>query len=327
MCSSPSWGYIDGAGMHFCGSFACFDDVASLFAEIKRTRSANARFVLIPCGKCLSCRMASARDWSFRCECELQTYGGQASFLTLTYNDQHLPYDSQGRPCLCKDDYQRFLKRLRKSLDGTRISYFGCGEYGSKSLRPHYHFILFGFVPDDLYHFGMSPKGYPILRSSKVENLWTDDKDKSIGYSTFGLVEPQSIDYVCRYSLKKAGIDYSAYEVKPFTACSRRPSIGLTWWRKYGSSLVRTSADGDVFRAEVIHRGSRMPLPRFFLKHAFHDDTFPLDLSKGLSVFRREKMLENFRQRGLDILSDRPIVCDDLSTARYMLSVESSPAL
>lgn len=327
MCSSPSWGYIDGAGMHFCGSFACFDDVASLFAEIKRTRSASARFVLIPCGKCLSCRMASARDWSYRCECELQTYGGQASFLTLTYNDDHLRRDSLGRPCLFKHDYQCFLKRLRKSLDGTRISYFGCGEYGSKSLRPHYHFIVFGYCPSDLTFWSMSAKGFPIFRSPSLESLWTDEKGFSLGYSSLGSVDASSIDYVARYNLKKCSQDYSGFEVKPFTACSRRPSIGLSWWRKYGASLIRTSADGDVFKAEVIHRGSRMPLPRFFLKHALHDDTFPLDLSKGLSMLRREKMLENFRERGFDILSDRAIVCDDLSTARYMLSVESSPAL
>lgn len=327
MCSNPSWGYIDGSGTHFCGSFSSFEDVASLFAEIKRTRSSYARFVLIPCGKCLSCRMSIARDWSFRCECELQSFGGVASFLTLTYNDNHLRFDSTGRPCLFKDDYQRFIKRLRKSLVGNRISYFGCGEYGSKSARPHYHFILFGYVPSDLYHFGMSPKGYPILRSPKVESLWTDEKDNPIGFLTFGLVEPQSIDYVCRYSLKKACSDYSDFEVKPFTACSRRPSIGLSWWRQYGSSLIRTNSDGDVYRAEVIHRGKPMPLPRFFLKHALHDESFPLELSQGLSFFRRKKSLENFHVRGLDILSDRAIVCDDLSTARYLLSVDSSPAL
>lgn len=322
MCSSPQAAYVDSLGVHIIGPFKSFTYVGQILDEVKKARGTGARFVMLPCGKCLSCRMSVARDWSFRCECELQSFDGLASFLTLTYNDDHLRRDSTGRPCLFKDDYQRFLKRLRKSLDGSRISYFGCGEYGSRTLRPHYHFILFGYRPPDLSFWSMSDKGFPIFRSPSLETLWTDEKGSPLGYSTLGSVDASSIDYVARYNLKKCSQDFSSFEVPPFTASSRRPAIGLTWWHRYGSSLVRQSSEGDVTDCQVIHRGKRIPLPRFFLKHVYKD--FPDDVVSALIHFRRQKLKENFSVRGLDLLSDRAMLCDDVSIDRFLLDSVSS---
>lgn len=51
-------------------------------------------------------------------------------------------------PILWKEDLQRFLDRLRsyfKRLFGekARFRYFAVGEYGTNSLRPHWHILLF----------------------------------------------------------------------------------------------------------------------------------------------------------------------------------------
>jgi hypothetical protein len=52
-------------------------------------------------------------------------------------------------PILWKEDLQRFIDRLRlyfKRLFGTKSSkfkYFAVGEYGTNSLRPHWHILLF----------------------------------------------------------------------------------------------------------------------------------------------------------------------------------------
>ena len=93
----------------------------------------------VPCGKCIGCRIAKRKEWSLRMLHEL-TYHPQSSFVTLTYDDYHLP------PCcsLKKRHLQLFLKRLRKNLGERRIKYFACGEYGGQTMRPHYHAILFG---------------------------------------------------------------------------------------------------------------------------------------------------------------------------------------
>lgn len=49
-------------------------------------------------------------------------------------------------PILCKEDLQKFIKRLRfqisKEFD-EEVRYFACGEYGPKTFRPHFHIELF----------------------------------------------------------------------------------------------------------------------------------------------------------------------------------------
>ncbi len=51
-------------------------------------------------------------------------------------------------PILWKDDLQRFIDRFRAYLkrkfgEKARIRYFAVGEYGTNSLRPHWHILLF----------------------------------------------------------------------------------------------------------------------------------------------------------------------------------------
>ena len=117
--------------------FGSFDDIVS--RGWYRT--------LVPCGKCPSCLSDRARDWSNRCLMELKT-SGSAIFVTLTYDDFHLPIDDDG-PTLRVRDVQLFFKRLRKDFPNSRIRYLLSGEYGSKTSRPHYHAIIFGLSLSD----------------------------------------------------------------------------------------------------------------------------------------------------------------------------------
>ena len=65
--------------------------------------------LLVPCGKCLACRIARRQEWSMRVIHELAGYK-DAVFLTLTYADEHLPPNGS----LVVADLQKFIKRLRK---------------------------------------------------------------------------------------------------------------------------------------------------------------------------------------------------------------------
>lgn len=264
---------------------------------------------LIPCGKCLHCLMMRARDWSFRCQCEYETMGS-ALFLTLTYNDEHLPL-VDGVPSLQRRDMQLFLKSLRKRFDGQRLSYFGCGEYGGNGFRPHYHIMVFGLSLDDLVLWKRSAKGFVLFRSATIESLW------SRGFSTVEPCTSRTIDYVTRYSLKKASQDFSSFPVRPFTACSKRPAIGLGWFNSYGRGLVKFDSDGKVVDASVLFRGTPMPLPRYFLKRfGLSGDEV---LVNGLEDYRRSyRNFEDFS----DLSSGRLLRLDDLSTLRF--SVRSS---
>jgi hypothetical protein len=105
------------------------------------------RSMLVPCGDCASCHTNKRRDWFVRLSLVMKSCSF-AVFVTLTYDDEHLPKNGD----LVKADLQRFVKRLR--INGSRqkfasclfssIKYFASGEYGETYGRPHYHLLIFG---------------------------------------------------------------------------------------------------------------------------------------------------------------------------------------
>lgn len=78
---------------------------------------------------------------------EAMLHGPVNSFITLTYSDDALPRTPNGMPTLHKEDLQNFLKRFRKSIEPMRIRFYGVGEYGDETFRPHYHLAVFGYPP------------------------------------------------------------------------------------------------------------------------------------------------------------------------------------
>lgn len=94
---------------------------------------------VVPCGKCVKCLKRRANHWTFRLSQELK-HATSACFLTLTY--EQAPITDNGLPTLVKSDFQKFMKRLRKKSRSS-LKYYACGEYGTRTQRPHYHMILF----------------------------------------------------------------------------------------------------------------------------------------------------------------------------------------
>ena len=117
------------------------------------------------------------------------SYFEDSAFVTLTYDDDHLPSPAS----LDKRELQLFFKRLRKAYDKP-IKYFASGEYGDKNARPHYHAILLGFADPNSY---VCPKSN-IRRSPFIERVW-----QSKGMCHYGTVTYDSCRYVCDYTFKK----------------------------------------------------------------------------------------------------------------------------
>lgn len=195
-------------------------------------------YVQIPCGQCIGCRLEYSRQWAIRCMLESE-YHDENYFITLTYDDAHVPYseyvDDDGvistAMTLVKKDVQDFIKRVRRSLeyngkDGFR--YFACGEYGERTARPHYHMIAFGLHLDDLVLYKNTPTG-SLYTSEFLSSKWQH------GYVIIGSVTFESCAYVSRYITKKwKGNDndiYSRYNIAPlFSLCSRRPGLGKSYF-------------------------------------------------------------------------------------------------
>lgn len=120
------------------------DNMDSCYITDNTTGEIYPMYMQVPCGKCLICCAKKSNEWMFRAACENKYSTSTPIFITLTYNDSHLPTDG-----VQKRDLQLFMKRLRINLTRkgffSSLRYLGCGEYGSSSARPHYHLILWNF--------------------------------------------------------------------------------------------------------------------------------------------------------------------------------------
>lgn len=200
------------------------------------------RRVDLPCGKCVGCLLEYRNSWVARILAQQYTdkyFKGStnATFLTLTYDDNHLPYNAN----LFYKDFQDFINKVRVDyhrkygLPYSSIKYFVCGEYGenkngkygkSKLGRPHYHAIILGvnfceyfqmlnymYLPHVraiINKLDDADKIEPFvdchmrkvhktnaLRSRHAERLWKK------GVCVIGDVSRSSIGYVAGYNVKQ----------------------------------------------------------------------------------------------------------------------------
>ena len=213
----------------------------------------------VPCRQCIGCRTRKKLDWSLRMCHELQARQGRGAFLTLTYDEDHVPSDMG----LVKKDLQDFNKRLRKKLSPLTYKYFACGEYGDKYLRPHYHMAIFGYdFPDK--QKTRRVKGNDYFRSELLDKAWGK------GMCVIGNLTRESAAYVAKYCQKKVTGDAAkdhyyrhdsetgeAWNVSPeFQLSSRNPAIGRLWFENYLH---------DVFPSdEVVFAGKKYPVPQYY---------------------------------------------------------------
>lgn len=231
--------------------------------------------ITLPCGRCLGCKLERSRQWAMRCVNEAQMHDAN-SFITLTYDDDHLP----PRGSLYLRHFQLFMKRFRENT-GVKVRYYHCGEYGSEYGRPHYHAIIFGYGFPDRKPWKRI-NGNMHYRSNQLESLWTHKKT-SIGYSTCTDVTFEGAAYVARYILKKITGDPAPGHYqgrKPeYSTMSRGKGIGHSWFQKYQS---------DVYPSDqMIMRGKSMPPPKYY--NGLYEIKEPDEFRK-IKLIRKKKM-------------------------------------
>ncbi|UPW41064.1 replication initiator protein [Sigmofec virus UA08Rod_5645] len=236
-------------------------------------------YTIVPCGKCVGCRMEYSRQWANRCMLELE-YHDSAYFVTLTYDDYHVPQSYYADPdtgeaqvslTLCKRDLQLFMKRLRARFSDDNIRFFACGEYGPSTWRPHYHLIIFGLHLNDLVWKGKR-RGNDFYASPSLERCWSTHSKMTnlfgeecvtplapIGFVEVGEVTWESCAYTARYIMKKLkGADADFYDqfglTPPFTLMSRNPGLARQWYEdhphinEYEYINLKTPTGGLKFR-------------------------------------------------------------------------------
>ena len=132
------------------------------------------------------------------------------------------------------DDLQKFIKRVRRWQEydyGKRIRFYACGEYGSRSARPHYHLIMYGLrlAGPDNDTWRTVRNGNTLWQCKELEKYWP------FGNVVVGSVTFESCGYVARYMLKKKkgeyGEFYKTFNLVPeFTRMSLKPGIGEKYY-------------------------------------------------------------------------------------------------
>lgn len=226
------------------------------------------------------------------------------SFLTLTYDDLHIPPNQS----LVLSDFQDFMKRLRKSIEPRKVRYYHCGEYGEENKRPHYHALLFGYSSPDRKFF--SGKGSNrVFTSDSMQRLWPH------GFVVEGEVTFESAAYVARYVMKKITGEkaeaHYAGRTPEYVTMSRRPGIGSGWFEKYKT---------DVYpRDGVVNRGIISRPPRFYDDLLGKQDPALLASLK----INREKNSQNFVT---DVYNGKIIRESDSSMRRLACKAEVKEA-
>lgn len=196
----------------------------------------------VRCGQCAPCRVYFRRLWTGRLLLEWCLHEG-SSFVTLTYDELQVPRGGNLEP----HDVRLWLKAMRRAFGPFR--YFVVGEYGDRTLRPHYHAILFGLT----------------LSSDQVAAVWKK------GICTSDEFNKARAGYVCGYVLKKMTKkdDPRLQGRHPeFSRMSLKPGLG------YGSlsAIVRMGVGSEAARNRLAYYadhgyfrflGQKFPLGRY----------------------------------------------------------------
>ena len=229
-------------------------DKPIVFGSKPETLADAYELLELPCGRCMGCRLKTIYEWGARCAHEAQ-YQWEfndmpSSFITLTYDDAHLPIDGS----LVPEHLQNFHKSLRRRIEPHKYRHYSCGEYGSQCIkhqikdcpscgsiqRPHYHALIFGWAFPDRHQCG-DRDGLPVYESQLLNEVWEK------GLHEIGSVTFESATYVAGYVTKKiVGKDshehYTRYcplrdnwyNVEPeFHHMSTKPGLGIGWLAQY----------------------------------------------------------------------------------------------
>lgn len=254
----------------------------------------NLSSILARCGQCEPCRASRSREWAGRIMLEAGCHESNV-FLTLTYNDDHLPSDGSLRP----KDLQDWLKRIRKSLKCSRLRFFACGEYGSQTERPHYHAVLFN-APSclrgrtDKFRRGVGGTVCcPVCAT--YQQSWSLDGEE-IGSIDAGMVEARTAAYIGGYIIKgKTHRHDSRLRGKEpeFSTKSLRPGLGAFAVDALASAFLDEKREALDVPTYVEFGGQKYPLGRYLTHRLRSKMGISNAVAQALRVtYSQEKMRE-----------------------------------
>lgn len=286
--------------------------------------------IRIPCGKCVGCKLDYSREWASRIVMESMFHDDPGLFVTLTYDDDHLPimiddgtehivkgkgfsadYCTKGAT-LYKKDVQDWMKRLRRNLSyhydvNSGVRFYLAGEYGSHGLRPHYHVCLFGCPTDSLREVCKNSLGQSLYESDFITETWKN------GHVCVGKLNFQTAAYTARYCLKKAqGKDHAFFDQlgvkREFVNMSREPGIGIPYYEAHKDEIYKN--DEIILPASSKDKPNIVKPPRYF------------DILYGEENPKRMAEIKHQRAEVAEIQHDNLLAHTDLDEIEYFKVLE-----
>lgn len=227
------------------------------------------RWQPVPCGKCPECLKRRSAHWAFRMSQEQKNWK-YSYFVTLTYDNEHLPITPNKLMTLKKEDYQLFFKRLRKNSQ-TKVMFYIAGEYGGKTHRPHYHAIIFS--NKEITDFILKAWYYGAV-------YFGDVQDASVRYT---------VGYLEKGGMVKFGDENKDDRVEEFSSMSR--GIGKSYLTPEVFRRLKSKAEAQY----IWYNGHKISIPRYFKKKLF--DAYPCvkeEYEKASQRFISEKPSEEY---------------------------------
>lgn len=198
-----------------------------------------------------------------------------SSFVTLTYDNDNNP------GTLVPKHMQDFLKRLRKNVGPCR--YYGVGEYGDNSWRPHYHLAVFGHGPE---------------AAQAIDSCW------NLGFTYTGELTLHSAQYIAGYVTKKmTNADDKRLDGRypEFARMSLRPGIGAPGLPEVAAALQNKHGWDEIERLADVpsmlrHGGRTMPLGRYMRIRLRSEMNFQEITQSEEAAFKsQQKLLDMYR--------------------------------
>lgn len=216
------------------------------------------------------------------------------SFVTVTYAEEKLPRLTDGTPTLRREDYRKWLKRIRSRmrsiLPDWGLRFFLVGEYGEEEGRPHFHAALFGYrgceFGDWFVYSGQNKRECRCVSCGIIRSTW------GMGRIHQGVIERKSCQYLAGYTVKgmtRHDDERLGGREPEFARMSLRPGLGANAMRNVARTIdcYKLAGDGDV--AAALRVGSKiLPLGRYLRER--------LRLVVGTTDEQKAASLEDWRK-------------------------------
>lgn len=245
----------------------------------------------VPCNGCAECRDSVQADWQRRLSFEINSLyksGGHGVFITLTFNDDSLPYmrfpQSDGSlsnpvPCFDNDLVKDFLCKLKKRMlrlyGKHSYKYFIAEEYGKNTKRPHLHLLALLQSNVDIIDF------YHLVNSLWLHGFIFPKYDPNLGdfvkydpikctmvHADYELMDRAgSAKYVSKYVTKDIDF-YSIPEISDFVSSYYDQIMNRGLFEYYrGKRVMRVLSDDQMIELHKVNLLEKQKWSRYLPKH------------------------------------------------------------